>query len=131
MMAASVRSIDVALVPADRAKLHAAIARRFDAMLAAGLIDEVLALRARHALTPQMPSMRCVGYRQVFEYVDGAGDAAALRDRAIAATRGLARRQLTWMRRMDVDAIECFADDVVETASARVERALATPHPTR
>jgi len=122
-------TIDVALVPADRAKLHAAIARRFDAMLAAGLVDEVLALRSRHVLTPQMPSMRCVGYRQVFEYVDGAGDPAALRDRAIAATRGLARRQLTWMRRMDVDAIECFAEDVVETASARVERALAARHP--
>jgi tRNA dimethylallyltransferase len=124
-------TIDIALAPADRAKLHHAIARRFDAMLTAGLVDEVLALRSRHALTPQMPSMRCVGYRQVFEYIDGAGDPAALRDRGIAATRDLAKRQLTWMRRMDVDLIECFAEDVVATASARVERALATSQPIR
>lgn len=124
-------AIDIALVPGDRAKLHAAIARRFDAMLTAGLVDEVLALRSRHALTPQMPSMRCVGYRQVFEYVDGAGDRAALRERAIAATRGLAKRQLTWLRRMDVDPIECFADGVVATASARVARALDARQPIR
>lgn len=124
-------TIDIALVPADRAQLHAAIARRFDAMLAAGLVDEVLALRSRHALAPQMPSMRCVGYRQVFEYIDGAKDRTVLRERGIAATRGLAKRQLTWLRGMDVDPIECFADAVVEMASARVARALDARHPSR
>lgn len=118
------RTVEVALAPADRAQLHAVIARRFEAMLAAGLIDEVRALRGRHALTPQMPSMRCVGYRQVFEYLDGARDRTALRERGIAATRRLAKRQLTWMRGMGVDPIECFAANVVETVAARVALAL-------
>jgi tRNA dimethylallyltransferase len=116
--------IIVALAPAERAKLHAAIARRFDAMLAQGLIEEVRGLRDRHPLRAEMPSMRCVGYRQVFEYLEGRFDRPALRERGIAATRQLAKRQLTWMRAMRVDPIECFASDVVETASARVARAL-------
>ncbi|MDQ2916273.1 MAG: tRNA (adenosine(37)-N6)-dimethylallyltransferase MiaA [Pseudomonadota bacterium] len=117
-------TIVVALAPGDRAQLHAAIARRLDAMLAGGLVDEVRTLRSRFALRPDMPSMRCVGYRQVFDYLDGRSDRSALRERAIAATRQLAKRQLTWMRRMGVEPIECFARDVVETASARVARSL-------
>ncbi len=117
-------TIVVALAPDDRAQLHAAIARRFDAMLAGGLVDEVRTLRSRFALRPDTPSMRCVGYRQVFGYLDGRSDRLALRERAIAATRQLAKRQLTWMRRMGVEPIECFARDVVETASARVARSL-------
>lgn len=120
-------TIDIALAPSDRSQLHAVIARRFDAMLAAGLVDEVRALRDRHLLTPQMPSMRSVGYRQAFAYLDGAGDLAALRELGIAATRGLAKRQLTWMRGTSIDPIDCFAADVVETASGRVARALAAP----
>ena len=116
-------SIIVALAPIDRTRLHAAIARRFDAMLAAGLIDEVRALRDRHALHADMPSMRAVGYRQVFDYLDGRSDRAALRERAIAATRQLAKRQLTWMRSMGVVPIECFAHDVVERSAAQVAQA--------
>ena len=87
-----------ALVPADRAKLHAKIAQRFDAMLAAGLIDEGESLRTRHTLNANLPSMRCVGYRQVWDYLEGSIDRTALRDKGIIATRQLAKRQLTWLR---------------------------------
>ncbi|MDO5626285.1 MAG: tRNA (adenosine(37)-N6)-dimethylallyltransferase MiaA [Pseudomonadota bacterium] len=88
------------LEPADRAWLHARIAQRFDAMLADGLIDEVQALRARGDLHPDLPSMRCVGYRQVWDTLDGRAPMATLRERGIAATRQLAKRQLTWLRGM-------------------------------
>ena len=91
-------SIPIALVPPDRAALHEAIARRFDAMLAAGLVEELRGLRARYALDPAMPSMRCVGYRQAWQHLDGRIDAAGLRATGIAATRQLAKRQLTWLR---------------------------------
>lgn len=92
----------VALEPQDRAWLHERIARRFDAMLAGGLLDEVRALRADPALHLDLPSMRCVGYRQAWEALDAADppNLAALRDRGVAATRQLAKRQLTWLRSM-------------------------------
>jgi tRNA dimethylallyltransferase len=91
-------ALSIALVPGDRAVLHARIAARFDAMLAAGLVDELRALRARHALREDLPSMRCVGYRQAWAHLEGRYDAAELRDRGIFATRQLAKRQLTWLR---------------------------------
>ncbi len=91
-------TLTLALIPADRAGLHAAIARRFDAMLAQGLVDELRSLRHRHALSAAMPSMRCVGYRQAWDFLEGGSDARALRDRGVAATRQLAKRQLTWLR---------------------------------
>jgi tRNA dimethylallyltransferase len=91
-------SIAVALVPNDRSALHVRIAQRFDAMLAAGLTAELAELRVRYALTPDLPSMRCVGYRQAWEFLDGRIDAPALRARGIAATRQLAKRQYTWLR---------------------------------
>ena len=84
--------------PGRSRRLHAQIAARFDAMLAAGLVDELAGLRARYALTPGLPSMRCVGYRQAWEFLDGHIDAATLRAKGIAATRQLAKRQLTWLR---------------------------------
>jgi tRNA dimethylallyltransferase len=87
-----------ALVPEDRAELHRRIEARFDAMLAGGLVEELRALRARHALRPELPSMRCVGYRQAWAFLEGEYDAQALRDKGIAATRQLAKRQLTWLR---------------------------------
>jgi tRNA dimethylallyltransferase len=87
----------VALLP-DRALLHERIARRFDAMLRLGLIDEVKALKKKHRLSAAMPSMRAVGYRQVWEYLEGESDKATMRRRAVAATRQLAKRQLTWLR---------------------------------
>ena len=103
------------LEPQDRAWLHERIAQRFDAMLAAGLIDEVKALRARGDLSPGLPSMRCVGYRQAWEALDGLWPMAELRERGIAATRQLAKRQITWLRSMPArTVIACDAPDAVE-----------------
>ena len=109
------RTIAVALVPDDRAALHRALAVRFDAMLAAGLVAEVAALRARHSLTPDLPSMRCVGYRQAWEFLDSRIDAAMLRAKGIAATRQLAKRQFTWLRRMPATAFEPTTPQLAET----------------
>jgi tRNA dimethylallyltransferase len=86
-----------ALLP-ERSALHTSIESRFDAMLAAGLVEEVKALRKRYRLRADMPSMRAVGYRQAWEFLEGECDAATMRARAIAATRQLAKRQLTWLR---------------------------------
>jgi tRNA dimethylallyltransferase len=88
----------IALVPEDRAALAQRIERRFDAMVAAGLVREVENLRARGDLTPQLPALRAVGYRQVWGYLDGAYDWPEARRRALVATRQLAKRQLTWLR---------------------------------
>ncbi|MBP8923945.1 MAG: tRNA (adenosine(37)-N6)-dimethylallyltransferase MiaA [Thauera sp.] len=90
--------LPIALVPSDRGVLHKRIEERFDAMLHAGFVDEVRQLRARYALDPAMPSMRCVGYRQAWEYLDGDIGYDELRFKGIAATRQLAKRQLTWQR---------------------------------
>jgi tRNA dimethylallyltransferase len=90
----------ISLEPQDRAWLHERIARRFDAMLAAGLIDEVKGLRARGDLHAELPSMRCVGYRQVWEALDGISPVNGMRDKGIYATRQLAKRQITWLRSM-------------------------------
>jgi tRNA dimethylallyltransferase len=87
-----------ALVPEDRAALHARIAERFDAMLRAGLVEELRALRNQHPLNAAMPSMRAVGYRQAWLHLEGGIDAGELRETGIAATRQLAKRQLTWLR---------------------------------
>jgi tRNA dimethylallyltransferase len=87
-----------ALIPSDRAILHRRIEERFDAMLKAGLVDELRHLRKRYQLTAQMPSMRAVGYRQVWEMLEGQTNEKTMRERAIAATRQLAKRQLTWLR---------------------------------
>jgi tRNA dimethylallyltransferase len=88
----------LAVAPVERATLHERIARRFDIMLASGFIEEVEGLRARGDLHLGLPSMRAVGYRQVWEYLDGQGNRQELRERGIAATRQLAKRQLTWLR---------------------------------
>jgi tRNA dimethylallyltransferase len=81
-----------------REELHAAIEKRFDEMLGQGLVEEVQGLRKRYALTADMPSMRAVGYRQVWEYLEGGVSREEMRSRAIAATRQLAKRQMTWLR---------------------------------
>lgn len=90
--------VNIALFPQQRAWLHERIALRFDEMLALGFIDEVRDLRTNWKLEQSMPAMRCVGYRQVFDYLDGAYSAELLREKGIAATRQLAKRQLTWLR---------------------------------
>jgi tRNA dimethylallyltransferase len=114
--------VPIALLPGDRAGLHAAIARRFDAMLAAGLVREVAALRARYPLHSALPSMRCVGYRQVWDHLEGAVDAKTLRERGIAATRQLAKRQFTWLRAMPATAFDGAAPDNVERVLDLVHR---------
>jgi tRNA dimethylallyltransferase len=92
------RVLKLALLPADRTVLRERIAARFDAMLAAGLLDEVRRLRARGDLDSELPAMRAVGYRQAWQHLEGAFDAAEFRTRAIHATRQLAKRQTTWLR---------------------------------
>ena len=89
-----------ALLPPDRAELHRRIAQRFDQMLEAGFIDEVKRLRETPSLTTNYASMRCVGYRQAWEYLDGKKTFDEFRESGIAATRQLAKRQMTWMRSM-------------------------------
>jgi tRNA dimethylallyltransferase len=111
-------TLRIALVPSDRQRLHEAIARRFDTMLAMGLVDELRALRRRHALSPEMPSMRCVGYRQAWEYLDGRIDAQGLRTRGIAATRQLAKRQFTWLRGTECAAVDPYANAALEQVLA-------------
>lgn len=97
------RTLKLVLAPSSRAVLHQRIAQRFDAMLAAGFLDEVHALRAlpqlaNHPAPLELPAMRAVGYRQAWEHLDGADDAASFRDKGIFATRQLAKRQITWLR---------------------------------
>jgi tRNA dimethylallyltransferase len=108
-----------ALLPADRATLHARIAERFDAMLAANLVGEVEALRKRYPLNAELPSMRCVGYRQVWQYLEGEIDRAALRETGVAATRQLAKRQLTWLRSLpDIEPLDAEDPGTVEKMRA-------------
>ena len=91
----------IALLPADRAELHRRIEARFDAMLAAGFLDEVRALRARGDLDPDLPALRSVGYRQAWAHLAGQTPFDEFRAAGIAATRQLAKRQITWLRSMD------------------------------
>jgi tRNA dimethylallyltransferase len=111
------RFIPVALEPSDRAVLHARIAQRFDQMIAAGLVDEVARLRARGDLHPGLPSIRCVGYRQIWEYLDGEIDLPGARDKGVFATRQLCKRQLTWLRGMpERTVIDCCDADATAQA---------------
>jgi len=114
------RTLKIGLMPGDRAVLHQRIAQRFDAMLAEGIVDEVRQLRRCYPLSPDMPSMRCVGYRQAWEFIDGGIDEKSLRERGLAATRQLAKRQMTWLRSMqDVEIVDCVRHDLSETVSDR------------
>ena len=120
----------LALEPASRAWLHARIAQRFDAMLEAGFLDEVRGLRKNPALHPDLPSMRCVGYRQAWEALDAGDppDLAGLRERGVAATRQLAKRQITWLRSMAYRrVIEADAADVETRLVGVVESLIGPP----
>ncbi len=119
------RLIPLALMPSDRAALHERIARRFDAMLAAGLVDELIGLRAKYRLAPGLPSMRCVGYRQAWEYLEGMGDRPTLREKGIVATRQLAKRQMTWLRAMpEVPVFDCLAGNLPAQLARAMQQAL-------
>jgi tRNA dimethylallyltransferase len=124
----------LALEPSERAWLHERIAQRFDAMLAAGFVQEVQALRARAELQPGLPAMRCVGYRQAWEALDAAPTAAQqddawlqhLRERGVAATRQLAKRQLTWLRSMPGrEVVACDDPQTMADLPERLQQALA------
>ncbi len=106
--------LPIALEPSDRSKLHARIAQRFDTMLSGGaLIEEVRKLRGRGDLHLGLPSMRCVGYRQAWNYLEGQDDLKTFREKGIAATRQLAKRQLTWLRAMpDRTVVDCLNPDM-------------------
>ncbi len=111
-------AITIALIPNDRSRLHLRISERFDTMLKSGLIDEVESIRQRYpTLGLESPSMRCVGYRQACQYLDGEINASELRDRGIASTRQLAKRQLTWLRGMKSNALQefdCLSDNLTD-----------------
>ena len=112
----------IALEPSDRSCLHARIAARLDQMFAAGFLDEVRRLRARGDLQANLPSMRCVGYRQAWEHLDGLYDAQAMHERSLAATRQLAKRQLTWLRAMaQRRVIDCLLPDAPQRVRALIE----------
>ena len=109
----------ISLEPTERSWLHQRIAQRFDAMLAMGLLDEVQALRARGDLHADLPSMRCVGYRQAWEALEGVSPMNELRDKGIFATRQLAKRQLTWLRAMPQRrVVACDAPDALDQVLA-------------
>jgi tRNA dimethylallyltransferase len=93
-------TLSVALIPADRARLHAALAQRFEQMMAAGLLEEVRGLRARGDLTDAHSAIRAVGYRQLWAHLEGSYSLETAVTRAVAATRQLAKRQMTWLRSM-------------------------------
>jgi tRNA dimethylallyltransferase len=104
----------ISLEPTDRSWLHGRIEQRFDTMLAAGFLDEVKALRARGDLNADLPSMRCVGYRQAWEALDGNSPISELRDKGVFATRQLAKRQITWLRSMPQRrVVACDAPDAL------------------
>lgn len=112
------RLLEIALVPGDRAWLHERINRRFRLMLEGGLVDEVRRLRQRYDLHAGLPSMRCVGYRQAWQFLDGEIDSAELYEKGAAATRQLAKRQLTWLRSWEgAEFFDCQRPDLVGVVS--------------
>ncbi len=113
--------VQFAIAPEDRSVLHERIAQRFDVMLEQGLVDEVKSLHQREDLHLDLPSMRSVGYRQVWQYLDGDLSHSEMRERGIIATRQLAKRQLTWLRGWkDVIWLDTFAKDNLTKIAAKV-----------
>ena len=117
--------IPLALLPSERKQLHARIATRFADMLKLGLLDELRELQSKYPLHGDMPSMRCVGYRQAWQHLAGDIDEAALLEQGIAATRQLAKRQLTWLRGMpDNIEFDCLAKNLSQQILAIVREHL-------
>jgi tRNA dimethylallyltransferase len=118
--------LSIGLLPSDRAVLHTRIAERFDAMLAAGLDDEVSMLRQKYTLNLELPSMRCVGYRQAWEAQDGLIPQKELRDRGIFATRQLAKRQITWLgNSFEAENFDCLDPQLAKKIAGRTRQFLA------
>ncbi|HVS27882.1 MAG TPA: tRNA (adenosine(37)-N6)-dimethylallyltransferase MiaA [Burkholderiales bacterium] len=115
----------IGFTPGDRAVLHQRIGERFGRMLANGLIGEVESLRSRYDLNRWLPSMRCVGYRQVWQYLDGEFDQQQMREKGVAATRQLAKRQLTWLRSMaEVKTFDCLTANLPQKVETYLETIL-------
>ncbi|MEO5677044.1 MAG: tRNA (adenosine(37)-N6)-dimethylallyltransferase MiaA [Usitatibacter sp.] len=134
-------ALRIALEPSDRVALHDRIATRFRSMLDAGLVGELEGLRARYTLDANLPSMRAVGYRQAWDTLEGTASAATLAERGIAATRQLAKRQLTWLRAMGegaagaqaseaVERYDCLRPDLARAVGRRCEEFLSRPRGT-
>lgn len=116
------RVLPLALMPSARHVLHERIAQRFDTMLADGLVDELSDLRDRYDLHADLPSMRCVGYRQVWSYQGGEYGYNEMRDRGIFATRQLAKRQMTWLRNMSgIVTMDCLDDSLTSALVAAID----------
>ncbi|MDP2833294.1 MAG: tRNA (adenosine(37)-N6)-dimethylallyltransferase MiaA [Pseudomonadota bacterium] len=121
------RLLEIALMHDDRAWLHERINARFKAMLEAGLVDELRGLRERYPLDAELPAMRCVGYRQAWRYLEGEISAAELFATGAAATRQLAKRQITWLRGWQgATTLDCRAPDLLDRVSGLIERGVAT-----
>lgn len=119
------RVIPIALLPSDRSQLHARIATRFSAMLERGLLEELRALQARYQLHPDQPSMRCVGYRQAWQFLAGEISETELLEKGIAATRQLAKRQITWLRSTpDNMELDCLEHTAAQQAFEAIQGAL-------
>jgi tRNA dimethylallyltransferase len=119
--------LSIGLLPSDRAVLHDRIARRFDEMLLAGLDDEVRQLRAKYDLNLGLPSMRCVGYRQVWEAQDGLMPKSEMRDRGVFATRQLAKRQITWLTNsFESENFDCLDPSMPERIAERTDAFLSS-----
>jgi tRNA dimethylallyltransferase len=117
------RILPIALIPSDRAVLHQRIATRFAEMLKQGLVDELRGLREKYPLHRDMTSMRCVGYRQAWEFLEGEISEAELLQKGIAATRQLAKRQLTWLRSTpDIIELDCLTRDLDKAVLSEVTR---------
>lgn len=118
--------LSIGLLPSDRTVLHERIARRFDEMLLGGLDDELRRLREKYDLHPNLPSMRCVGYRQAWEAQEGLISRTELRDRGIFATRQLAKRQITWLTNsFEAEIFDCLAPSLTEDVAGRTAGFLA------
>lgn len=117
------RLLQIALLPSDRSVLHQRIADRFDLMLEQGLPEELARLRQRFPeLNTGMPSMRCVGYRQAWDYLDGSLNSTGLRDKGTAATRQLAKRQMTWLRGMnEIIYLDCLSSYLLDSISYEIQ----------
>jgi len=116
------RVTNIALIPSDRAVLHQRIATRFEQMMEQGLVAEVRGLREKYELHPDLPAMRCVGYRQAWQFLDGEINQAQLVATGLAATRQLAKRQLTWLRSTpDKIELDCLSKNL----TAQVHQAIA------
>jgi tRNA dimethylallyltransferase len=117
-----VRFINVGLFPQDRSRLHANIAKRFMHMLECGVVEELTTLREKWSLSPEMPSMRCIGYRQLWKYLENTLTLEQTQDQVIAATRQLAKRQLTWLRHYPKTILIDPYQDQVEGVRAQINR---------